>query len=95
MDAALAQSPWLAGKGYSLADIGFAVYINRADELQLGEALLARRPNVTRWLSALRARPNYVAAVTAYHHAPVTNIMAEQGARLRPRIAEIVRAMPR
>lgn len=60
MEAALAESPWLAGKIYSLADIAMAPYANRIEALGRSEWLDdTSRPGVARWWECLRARAAY------------------------------------
>ena len=92
MNDALAGKPWLAGT-YSLADIGFAVYVNRIDELQLGAALFGGRSNVVRWLDAVRRRDNWRAAVEPYQHAPVLATMKRLGEAVKPRVAEVMKGL--
>lgn len=60
MDEALAQSEWLAGDRFSLADIGLTPYVNRLDMLGMdGMWLNGRFPNVERWFDAIKARPTF------------------------------------
>ena len=47
IETTLADSPWLAGKEFSLADIGYAPYITRLDHLQL-QFLWDKRPAYSR-----------------------------------------------
>lgn len=95
MDKVLADHPWLAGESYSLADIGVVPYVNRVDQLQLGSVLFAGRPHVSRWLDAMRARPNYTPAVKAYSHDTALAAMAAKGNELKPRVAEVFRSLQR
>lgn len=62
MEAALSETPWLAGDDYSLADIDVIPYIWRLSNLQLG-ALWANRPKVTAWLERIAARPAFREAI--------------------------------
>ena len=57
MDAVLLQQEWLAGDGFSLADIGLAPYVNRLDMLSMSGMWSGRLLGVERWFSAIRARP--------------------------------------
>lgn len=62
MEDTLADSPWLAGASFSLADIALASFVDRIEHL--GLALLWHgRPGVQRWAAALKSRPAYAAAV--------------------------------
>jgi len=65
MEAALTMHPWLAGKGYSLADVAVTPYVNRAAALGLAR-LWARRPHVEDWFERVRERPSFGTAVTAW-----------------------------
>ena len=58
MDAALADSPWLAGETFSLADISLGVYVTRLKSFQM--APLWRHLNhLNEWYSRFIARPSY------------------------------------
>jgi glutathione S-transferase len=63
MEEALAQSPYLAGDGYSLADAAATPYVNRATMLALDGALLNERPRVLAWFQRIRERPSFQAAI--------------------------------
>ncbi len=58
MEDALAQTPWLAGSTFSLADIALASFVDRLEHLGLA-FLWDARPGVARWVGALQARPAY------------------------------------
>jgi glutathione S-transferase len=66
MERELAQQPWLAGQSYSLADAALTPYINRFAMLSLSNMWTQSRPNVTAWFERIKARPSYVAAVSAF-----------------------------
>ena len=62
MEDTLAQSAWLAGPTFSLADIAMASFVDRLEHL--GFAFLwDARPGVARWVAELQARPSYAAAL--------------------------------
>ena len=61
MDDCLAQSPWLAGDDFSLADIAYTPYAVRLDHLQL-QGMWDRRPHVAGWYDRLTGRPSFKAA---------------------------------
>jgi glutathione S-transferase len=63
MEETLAQSPYLAGDGYSLADAAATSYVNRATMLALDGALLNERPRVLAWFQRIRERPSFQAAI--------------------------------
>ena len=62
MDEALTGSPWLAGDGYSLADVDFAPYAQRMEDLGLA-FLWEDKPHVRRWIAQVRARPSHAEIV--------------------------------
>jgi glutathione S-transferase len=62
MEETLADSPWLAGEEFSLADNGFAPYVTRLDHLQL-QFLWDKRPYIPEWYDRLRERRGYTDAL--------------------------------
>ena len=85
----LAQSPWIAGETFSLADCALAPYVLRVDHLMLGE-LIEARPNLGRWYDAVRARPSWTGAVTKWLPDAVVEAFRSAGQALKaehPRIA--------
>jgi glutathione S-transferase len=64
-DKALAQSRWLAGDAFTIADIDLFPYVNTP--LMLVSDLWAERmPHVERWLRQMRERPAYVEAIVNF-----------------------------
>jgi glutathione S-transferase len=66
MDNALAQSDYLVGSTFTLADVAAIPYVNRADMLGLAGLLENRRPRVADWYARMRERPIFNSAITAY-----------------------------
>ncbi len=66
MEEALAQSSYLAGDSYSLADAAVTAYINRAAMLAMDCIWLNNRPHVTNWFEGIRQRPSFQEAITNY-----------------------------
>lgn len=62
MEAQLAETPWLAGESYSLADADLTPYVARIEELGLA-ALWREAPAVIAWIARVRARPSYRTAM--------------------------------
>jgi glutathione S-transferase len=63
MEERLGQDRWLAGAGFSLADIAMAPMINRIEVLAHPEMIgAARRPRVADWWQRIQARPGYQTA---------------------------------
>lgn len=63
MEEALAQSPYLAGDGYSLADVAATPYVNRTTMLALDGILFDGRPLVANWFKRVKNRPSFQAAI--------------------------------
>jgi glutathione S-transferase len=63
MEETLAQSPYLAGDSYSLADAAATPYVNRIPMLALDGGLLNDRPRVVNWFERIRERPSFQAAI--------------------------------
>lgn len=57
MEGRLAAADWLAGGGYSVADIALYAYTHTAEE---GGYALAPYPGVRRWLARVAAQPGHV-----------------------------------
>ncbi len=66
MDSALAQSHYLVGNSFTLADAAAIPYINRADMLGLAGLWENRRLHVANWYARMRQRPIFNSAITAY-----------------------------
>jgi glutathione S-transferase len=65
IESALANSPWLVGDSYSLADISMVVYVNRLETFQL-TALLDDLPKLRDWLARIKQRPSFAEAVVKW-----------------------------
>ena len=66
MEAALAESAFLAGPAYSLAECAVTPYANRLFDLCLLELWATTAPRVFAWFSAIRERANFAPAITDY-----------------------------
>lgn len=62
IDNALAESPWLAGGSYSLADMSHGVYVSRLATFQI-ESLWDNLTRLKDWHGRIKARPSYKTAV--------------------------------
>lgn len=60
LDATLRTDAWLAGEGFSLADIAAGSLMHRITDLDLVPEGLS---GLSRWLEAIRARPGYQAHI--------------------------------
>jgi len=86
INAALERGPWLSGKDFSLADIGFAPYITRLDHLELRGMYETRYPRIADWYERLKARKGYQEALAKWFNDAGVKLMREKGAEAWPRI---------
>jgi glutathione S-transferase len=89
MEPMLAAGPWLAGKEFSLADIGYAPYITRLDHLQL-QFLWDKRPHIPAWYDRLRERRAYTEALEKWFNANYLPLMKEKGLEVRDKVGAVV-----
>jgi glutathione S-transferase len=88
----LQEEPWLCGRHFSLADIGYAPYIARLDHLQLSP-LWNRLPRLAHWYERLKGRPAYNTAVVdwlSFDGGAALTQMQEKGVNAWPRIKELL-----
>lgn len=87
MDAALAQSEWLAGGTYSLADMALVVYVRRLESFQMAP-LWRDLVHLDAWYDRIAARPAYDRAVVQW--GDVTDReRREHGAAAFPQVARM------
>ena len=89
MEASLIEESWLAGKEFSLADIGYAPYLRRLQDLQL-QFLWDKRPHIPAWSERIAKRPGYQQAFEDWPNASYASLMKEKGAEAQSRIKAIV-----
>jgi glutathione S-transferase len=89
MEAALSEAPWLAGKTFSLADIGYAPYILRLKDLNL-QFLWDKRPHIPAWFDRIAERKGYRAAFDDWSNESYAALMREKGAEAQPQIKAIL-----
>ena len=94
MEGALAdhEGPWLVGKAYSLADIGYAPYVTRLDHLKFLPGMIEKRPRVAAWYQRMRARQAYQDALARWFNAKYLPLMDEKGGEAWPRVQELLAA---
>jgi glutathione S-transferase len=87
MENTLQSSTWLAGPQYTLADIGFLPYVLRLEHLCLHDLMIDPRPNVCRWLDAIRSRKSFEDAIRGQweDHLYIGSLM-DRGAQARDRV---------
>jgi glutathione S-transferase len=87
MEAALADSTWLVGNAFSMADIALAPYINRLDALSMdGFWTAGRLPKVERWFARVKERPTFKPAIIDWKPAALATEMRENGRKTWPEI---------
>ena len=91
MEAALADDDWLAGEGFSLADIAVTPYINRLDMLGMA-GMWASRPRLSDWFARITARPSHQPAIYQWVPDPLLRALAENGGRSWPQVKAILDA---
>jgi len=91
MERTLAETAWLAGEDYSLADAAFTPYLARFDQLGLS-GLWAERPRLGDWFARVVARRSFETAVAAPLAPAFRDLLAEKGSKAWPAVAKIVRA---
>ncbi len=90
MDQTLAQSEWLAGDSYSLADIALVVYVRRLESFMMAP-LWDDLTHLNAWYRRIEARPAYDRAIVRW--GDVTEASRKQhGTEAFPRVAEIWQA---
>ncbi len=88
-ERALADSTWLAGDSYSLADIAYSPYVLRFDQLGFGD-LVVERPHVSDWQKRLFARSGFKAGVVDWLNAGAVALFEREAPEARRRVAEIL-----
>ena len=89
MNAALERGPWLCGEMFTLADIGYAPYLTRLDQLKFS-GLLDKNPRAADWYQRMRARESYRQALAAQFNPKYLPLMEEKGREAWPRVKELV-----
>ena len=86
MEDALSRRTWLAGDGFSLADIALIPYVNRLAMLSVPQMWEGRRPHLADWFARVQARASFDPAI--FEHmpdAPRTELL-ENGKRSAPEL---------
>ena len=89
IERCLAEESWLAGKEFSLADIGYAPYIRRLQDLQL-RFFWDKRPHIPAWFERVVKRPGYQQAFDDWPNEAYASLMNEKGAEAQARIQAIL-----
>ena len=89
MDEALAERPWLCGEQYTLADVAFAPYVKRLDQLHFG-GMLDGRPRAANWYARMKARKAYQDALAAWFNPKYLPLMEEKGREAWSRVKTLL-----
>ena len=89
IEGCLAEESWLAGKEFSLADIGYAPYIRRLQDLQL-QFLWDKRPHISGWSERVAIRLGYQQAFDDWPNEAYASLMKEKGREAQSRIRAIM-----
>jgi glutathione S-transferase len=87
MEDALADTDWLVGNRFSMADIAMAPYVNRLAALSLdGLWAASRLPRLERWFRRIAERPAFGPAFLDWMPAELTEEMRSNGAQSWPAV---------
>lgn len=78
MNKVLASQPWLAGDQISLADIAYAPYMTRWDQLQLS-GLWSNKPHISEWYKTIMTRKSYQTGLVEWFNQDYLKLMHEKG----------------
>lgn len=91
MERALAESDWLVGGRFSMADIAMTPYLNRLAALAMhGLWEGGRLPRVERWFARVRARPTFRPALVDWVPKELADEMHSNGERSWPAIRALL-----
>lgn len=92
MQATLAESEWLAGDVFTLADIALIPYVVRLDLMTLLEIWRADCPRVFDWLAAVRLRRGYAPTYEVLDRSTTHRLMRENGIQAFAKLEALVQA---
>ena len=92
METALADSPWLVGDQFSLADLDFIPYVTRIERLRFG-GMYMHLPKVRDWFDRACARPSYQEAIKSWETERATQFVAETGGQAWPKVEAILNSV--
>jgi len=93
MEEALADSKWLAGNKFSMADIAMTPYVNRLSALAMDDLWRnGRLPRVELWFEKIQERPAFKPALIDWMPADLSAEMFNNGRKSWPEVKAIVDA---
>lgn len=91
MELALADSDWLVGNAFSIADVAMAPYLNRLAALAMEATWQhGRLPNVESWFTRIQQRNTFQSAIRAWVPQALQEEMYANGQRSWPQIRNIL-----
>lgn len=91
MDDQLAETDWLAGPEYSLADIDVVPYLWRLQNLQMS-GMWDNRPRIADWLERVTSRPAFKTAIVDQALPEWTALLEATGREAWPKIKPLLSA---
>lgn len=91
MENELANSDYLVGDNFTLADVAMIPYVNRVYMLSMLDDWCANRPKLLAWFDRMRARPTWRLAVEDYLPDYLANDLRTNGARSWPQAKAILK----
>ena len=91
VETALADSRWLVGDAFTIADISMVPYVNRLAMMSMrGMWENNRLPNVENWFARIEALPNFKKCLIDWVPEELTNDLRENGTKSWPEVAKIL-----
>jgi glutathione S-transferase len=92
MESSLADSPWLVGGEFSMADIALAPYVNRLQVLAMENLWTGGRlPRLESWFERIRARPTFQPSLVDWLPTDLGEEMRRNGELAWPQIEPLLR----
>lgn len=92
MELELAETPWLSGPTFGLADASLLPYVLRLEHLALDPVLApSERPRVADWLARVKALPSYAVAVDAWIVSAAVEMMRASGKEAWPDVEPLTK----
>ena len=88
-EIALENAPWLAGPGFSLAEIGYAPYLARLRHLGI-DILFDLRPHVAGWSQRVAGRPSVREGVDRWLNPKYLELFEERRPEARTAVAKLL-----
>jgi ganglioside-induced differentiation-associated protein 1 len=92
MEDNLAESAWLAGDTFSLADVGMTPYLNRLDMLGMLGEWTKGRPRLADWFERVKARPSFESSFLTWCPPDLTKDLKTFGTMSWPEVKRVLKA---